>query len=447
MNDLPPVLRPALRRLSRRLAFGLFLDVWPPWAAAALVGAGIAAIVCRLLFAQAAGWLPWLWIAPLAAVIPAVVLCVMRAYRPAQVAALADALTGGQGLILTLAERNDPAWSQSPLLDRVASMRLPRLRPWRRLALLLPGIVFLAVALALPQRIRAGDTRSLADHIAGDLAATVAVLKQQSLVTPEEEQKLQDEIERIREGAQERVDAASWEAADALREQLAAGLSEKQDAVKWAQDSLARYAAAAQAGGTSASGREAGAPGGAELKDALRKLAASGLLANAPAELLAMAEGRTALPTDPAALARLAGSLAKVLGDRNAQLGALGQLAQAGGKFDPSEFPLEFNLDAQDGDGEPGRGGRNRGRADAPLLWGKETQPHDRFKAQTLPPGYVRGPDDFAPIVELPGAPKEAPTLSAAAAARAYADGAGQGAWRRTLAPRHQRAVRKYFEK
>jgi hypothetical protein len=35
----------------------------------------------------------------------------------------------------------------------------------------------------------------------------------------------------------------------------------------------------------------------------------------------------------------------------------------------------------------------------------------------------------------------------ASAAARQYEAGAGQSAWRRTLAPRHQSAVKKYFEK
>jgi hypothetical protein len=60
-----------------------------------------------------------------------------------------------------------------------------------------------------------------------------------------------------------------------------------------------------------------------------------------------------------------------------------------------------------------------------------------------MPPGAVRSPDDWAPIVELPGAPQGSPELSASAAARQYADAAGQGAWRRALAPRHQSAVRK----
>jgi hypothetical protein len=50
-------------------------------------------------------------------------------------------------------------------------------------------------------------------------------------------------------------------------------------------------------------------------------------------------------------------------------------------------------------------------------------------------------------VVVLPGAPQESPTASVPAEARQYAAAAGQTAWRRSLAPRHQSAVKKYFEK
>ena len=89
----------------------------------------------------------------------------------------------------------------------------------------------------------------------------------------------------------------------------------------------------------------------------------------------------------------------------------------------------------------------NRGRGDAALTWGAESQPFDRFKAQALPPGAARSPDDWAPLVVLPGVPRESAAPATPSAARQYAAAAGQNAWRRTLAPRHQSAVKKYFEK
>ena len=62
-----------------------------------------------------------------------------------------------------------------------------------------------------------------------------------------------------------------------------------------------------------------------------------------------------------------------------------------------------------------------------------------------LPPASP--PDDWAPVVTLPGAPQESAAMSAQAAAREYSAAAGQTAWRRSLAPRHQSAVKKYFGK
>ncbi len=435
-------LGPDLGRLRRRLRIGLFLEIWPRWAIASLLVAGTITVVCRMFVVRAASFLPWLWLAPLIAAIPALIVCWRRAYRPAEIVALADSLGGGHGMLLTLFEtNNDDGWQQSPLAERAAAFVLPRFELRRTLAALMSAAAFLAVALVLPQRADpAATTAALAQQIAADLTAAVVELKQQALITPEEEQRLEEEIERVRRGAEDRVDAAAWEASDALRERMVASLSEKQAAVNWAQESLARFAAAGSADGTGDSSAEAQS---AELMSALEKLAANGLLAGAPAELLGLLKGGK-LPTDAAALRQLSASLAKYLGDANQRFGQVAALGQEFGRFDPAEFPL--GSDGADGDGLPGRGGVNRGRADADLTMGKETASFDRFKSKPLPPGAARTPDDWAPVVTLPGAPQEGPVQGGSSIARQYSAGYGQGAWRRSLAPRHQSAVKKYFD-
>jgi hypothetical protein len=321
---------------------------------------------------------------------------------------------------MTLFERGDVAWTASPDASAAAAFVLPRWRVRRRLAPIAPAAAFLAVVLLVPQRqpASAADT-ALADDIAADLSATVAALTDQQLITPAEEERLQEEIERIRRDAEDRVDASTWEAADALREQMAAGLAEKQDAVKWAQDSLSRYAAAAQAGGA---GDPRSTAAAAELSAALDKLAKSGMLGGAPPGVKEMLQGGK-LPADARGLGELSAALAEYLAAADGRIGEAGQLARAGGRFDPAEFPIGEGPGV-DGDGRPGRGGINRGRADAALTWGQESERLDRFKSQPLPPGAARSPDDWAPIVVLPGAPQESARLSAAAAARQYAAGA-----------------------
>jgi cytochrome bd-type quinol oxidase subunit 2 len=98
MIEMPMSVRPALRRLSRRLAIGLFLDVWPAWAVGSLLVGGLVALVCRMFVARAASSLHWLWLAPVLTAVPALMACFLRGYRRADVVALADWLGGGQGM-------------------------------------------------------------------------------------------------------------------------------------------------------------------------------------------------------------------------------------------------------------------------------------------------------------------------------------------------------------
>ena len=439
---MPPTIRRMLRRLARRLAVGLFLDVWPRWAAGCLLAAGTVAILARLFFASFAPALPWLWLAPVLAAVPALVICALRAYSHADVVAIADTLSGGSGALLTMAERHDTAWAESPQFVKASAIVLPRLRPWRQLALVVPALAFLAAAIAIPQRtVPAPGT--LGDEVVADLEAAIVQLKQQSLVTPEEEQSLEEEIARLKRAALERMDASTWEAADAMRDKMAASMAAKDDAAKWAEESLARYAAAVQAAAVDKSGAGSAEPNAQELSEALEKLLNSGLLAGASTELLELASGSRGLPSDAAGLAELARSLGELLGQQRARLGELRRSDRLARTFDPAEFAVESGAD---GGGLPGRGGVNRGRADAELTWGNESQPIDRFKPVPLPPGAMRSPDDLSPIMTLPGAPKEAPVASSLSAARTYEQTPGQAAWRRTLAPRHRSAVKKYFE-
>src|SRR5262245_16514998 len=128
MDKVPPTLPAVLKRLRRRLAVGLFLEIWPAWAIASLIAAGTVVAVCRMFFESAAPYLAWLWLLPILTAVPALVVCVRRAYAPTDVAALADWLGGGRGALLAWVETADPAWSESPLLQQAVTFPLPRIR-------------------------------------------------------------------------------------------------------------------------------------------------------------------------------------------------------------------------------------------------------------------------------------------------------------------------------
>jgi len=441
MPLLPSPIPAALTRLRRRLAIGLFLEIWPVWAIGSLIAAGTIVVLCRMFVPGAEPYLGWLWALPVLTLIPALIISIRRAYAPTDIAAVADWLGGGRGALLTWFETADSAWAESPLVQQSSEFRLPRIRLGLTQLAVVPALAFLVIAWLLPQSVRAFNTsEALAEEIASNLKAAVVELKQESLLTQEEAEQLEEQIEQIRAGAEERVDPSSWEAADALREQVVAKLTEKQEAVKWAEESLARLAASADSlgAGESLSNAET-----AELTKALEKLSKTGLLAGAPEKLRGLLQpGR--LPTDPKALRDLAASLGKYLAETNGKFTNAASLGREFGRFNPAEFENGAG-DSAANSGEPGRGGVSRGRADAELTWGQETTPFDRFKSKPLPPGAARSPDDWAPVVTLPGAPQEAPLIGGQGASRDYAASAGDAAWRRSLAPRHQAAVKKYF--
>lgn len=88
----------------------------------------------------------------------------------------------------------------------------------------------------------------------------------------------------------------------------------------------------------------------------------------------------------------------------------------------------------------------NRGRGDAPLTWGDESDlENTKFKETVLPPGYLDQPKD-----EVIGVTKTAPDVDPAESAprssrRKVDPASGKETWNRKLRPRHRNVVRKYF--
>ncbi len=92
-----------------------------------------------------------------------------------------------------------------------------------------------------------------------------------------------------------------------------------------------------------------------------------------------------------------------------------------------------------------GQGGVSRGRGDAEMTWGTETQGDtDRFEAKALPDAQYRDADHSAVI----GVGASAPTVDPVAEGAGNADvelSTGRAAWKRRLAPHHREAVKTFF--
>ncbi|MBL8859058.1 MAG: hypothetical protein JNL28_11165 [Planctomycetes bacterium] len=99
-----------------------------------------------------------------------------------------------------------------------------------------------------------------------------------------------------------------------------------------------------------------------------------------------------------------------------------------------------------EGEGEgAGSGGVTRGRGDADMTWGAESNGDtERFEAKTLPSAEYRDPEHSAVVGVGAAAPTVEPVAEGAGLTGVEAS-AGRAAWKRRLAPHHRRAVQTYF--
>lgn len=93
----------------------------------------------------------------------------------------------------------------------------------------------------------------------------------------------------------------------------------------------------------------------------------------------------------------------------------------------------------------PGVGGINRGRADAELTWGEESEGQSElFTPEALRAAELLDQENIG-LIGLSATTPEAKPEHDAAGAEGVEGARGSTAWRRKLSPRHRRAVRGFF--
>jgi hypothetical protein len=93
----------------------------------------------------------------------------------------------------------------------------------------------------------------------------------------------------------------------------------------------------------------------------------------------------------------------------------------------------------------PGQGGVDRGRADAEMIWGAESEDlTDAFQSRTLSSAEYLDAERSGLVGVGAAAPEVAPVEESAGLVEVETSG-GSAAWRRRLAPRHRSAVRSFF--
>jgi len=475
-----------INRFQTRVLWGQFLHFAADGLALFLFIFGTLVLVVRLLLPGL--WPEVLWV--LAGVAPIAGLAWYWAKNRQQtqretVAMLDKALAAG-GLLMTLHERPDRDWSEElPKLERLWQRAIPAWYP-RRFASHVSLPILFAIAVCFVPLREAQSTpitgKDVAQTTTQQLDEIKQALAEQELLDEEEEKELTEEVAKLTEETQGTpLTHENWETVDALREkmlqkiaqadsqaskelsavqQLAESqgdpssgnsLSESEQAAleEQAADAVEQMIKKAEAEEKAAEAGEDGEQGDSDSQSGSSKMSSS--LKDKLRRLGKNAKGgKPKLPSDPQERQELLDELKEELERRREELEKLrSQCKKCNGQGE-GEGECEsdgFNEErGPDGDGKPGRGGLSRGRGDASMRYGDESDDSkNKFKDAILPPSELGEPGEEIVDIQFT-APEVKPAANAPrGAARNVDQATGTQAWQRKLSPRHRSVVKEYF--
>ncbi len=439
----------------RRLHFGQFLQRSGEWLAGFLFCYGTLILLTRILWPQLWPEVLWAGVLVVPALIGAWLMGRRHPFTRQESVALLDRSLHAGGLLMTLSERSDEEWEDRlPHLERLWKAAMPRIRP-RRLAsfLTMPAVFTICVFFVPLSEIRSATTElnTAGREAASNLEDILATLKEAEVLEDHEEEELREEIERLADEAEDTpLTHERWEAVDALERRMRMQLDESVAMAQQAEAASQLLAEASEGeNGMTGERREQLEQ---QVMQAMQQLAANGGMEGASQSLQQCAQSGQ-LPSDPQARHQALEELAERLQSECDRLNKLRSECQGrcqGGQC-PGGKPGEGNCEGDgkkpgtDGDGNPGRGGINRGRGDAEMSYGDESDEQGaQFRETVLPPGYL---DDAQTSGITLTTPEVNPADSAARAEARLTDPAsGMETWQRTVRPRHRSAVRQFFD-
>jgi hypothetical protein len=462
-----------IQRHLRRLHFGQFLQRAGEWVGGYLCVFGSLVLIVKLLVPALWPHVLWLGLGAIPAAAVAWRLSRQGRFTRPESVALLDRSLGAGGLLMTLSEASAADWeTRLPQMEQLWRDSLPRIRPRRFSYYVGLPLLFAAAVCLLPQReLPATDVapRTVARQAAEQLKEMLKLVEEVQVFDEQQTEELREEIAKL---AEETRDAPltheKWETVDALEQRMRLKLDESLAQADQAAAAVAVLAEAA-AGELDSLSPERREQLEQEVLEALQKLQQSGSLKGAPKALQDALQRLSKNGASPQRLPENAGERSEMLDDLQQFLkqeqrklaearkkcqghchgeGKEGGECQSCGAECAGGLCSECQgLSSRDGDGRPGRGGINRGRADAEMSWGEESDRQGaKFKETVLPPGFQEDPQDDVRGVSL--APPETDPASAAprSAARQIEAASGRETWDRRLRPRHREVVRQYFD-
>jgi hypothetical protein len=408
-----------------------------------------------------AGWAWWL-------------ACQHLQPRRITVAMLDNRLDAG-GLLMTLEEQPDAEWTERlQQFDGRWTLALPRFYPRRFASLLTAPIVFAIAVCFVPLR-EAQSTPITPQGVAKEATARLQQLKdsleQAQILKQEEQQQIQQEIEKIQKEAQDTpLSHQNWETLDALQERLQLRINEAAAKSQKYRNALGRLAALGKGMEQPISEQEK-AQLEQDVEDAIDELIkkakeaeqklSPGKESKLNPELQKrleqlMKNGRPKLPSDPKERQELLNQLKQELEKEKQKLEELKeqarQRARENGEGEDGEGGAEGEAGREgmgagdEQDGEPGKGAASRGRGDAKMSWGDETDAKQmKFKEILLPPGFLDKPKDEVSGIQVVAPNDDAPASAVKRALQAKKTSLGDATWERRLSPKHRNVVKQYF--
>ena len=215
------------------------------WLAAFLFLFGASVLTAKLFLPEF--WPHVLWLGLLA--VPILLLAARSASRRSfsriEAVALLDRQLRGGGLVMALAETDDPAWQDRlPETPELWKRKLPKIRPVRFFRLVGWPMVFALGALLVPLRNpkpAMGFSPEVGQQATSQLGDMLGLLEKSHVLPPKESKELKTVIEQLsKETKHTPLTNEKWETVDRLREELTTELLTNERSLALAREAAAK---------------------------------------------------------------------------------------------------------------------------------------------------------------------------------------------------------------
>lgn len=439
MRDDRSGLDPVMKPLARRVNLAVWLDqaVGP---AAILMAVSVTAHLVAKMVAPDLAWSALGGLALLPLVFwGAWLVCRRRGlfFCPQEVAEVVDHLYRNDGSVTAVYERPTlaPGADYYRAVRREVGGRLPRIRPGYYGKRLAPVLIYGAAALAVPPRASAldGQRQEALNVISQPLAERLEAVKE---VLPEEKrEELEKELKEVAENGGG-ISKEQWEALEELEKRIENAAAQGGMVAAQAASAMSELASmVGAAGAESADGMDAASQ--SRMEELVKQLSEQ-----------ASDRSGSGLPLSPDQLKKLQEALGQCKGGRKpANPGDLENLKKCLGELAKDlQNKCQGMGNCNGGDSNNvGRGGRNRGRADAPYVLGEEQRLEGaEFQDQALENMFMSA-QDLADLGVLRVEPKPDPGRFSPGTVKSFAPQSGTHVSRTRIGPSQREVIAKYF--